>query len=50
MCIRDSTNIDLNKFSLVKFSASPEDITKHNDRVKEISETSGAKSIWEQYS
>ena len=44
------TNIDLNKFSLVKFNASPEDVTKHNDRVKEISEISGTKSIWEQYS
>ena len=43
-------SIDLNKFSLVKFNASPEDISKHNDRVKEISEISGTKSIWEQYS
>ncbi len=43
-------SLDLNKFSLVKFKASPEDISKHNDRVKEISEISGTKSIWEQYS
>jgi DNA polymerase-3 subunit epsilon len=43
-------NLDLNKFSLVKFNASPEDIAKHNDRVKEISEISGTKPIWEQYS
>jgi len=43
-------SIDLNEFSLVKFNASPEDILKHNDRVKEISEISGTKAIWEQYS
>ena len=43
-------NVDLNKFSLVKFNANPEDISKHNDRVKEIAEISGTKPIWEQYS
>jgi len=43
-------NVDLNEFSLIKFNASSEDISKHNDRVKEIAEISGTKPIWEQYS
>ena len=42
-------NINFTKYSLVEFKANDEDISRHNERVKEISEIADSKPIWDMY-
>ena len=42
-------NINFTEYSLVEFKANDEDISRHNERVKEISEIAGSKPIWDMY-
>ena len=42
-------NINFTEYSLVEFKANDEDISRHNERVKEISEIADSKPIWDMY-
>ena len=39
----------ISEYSLVEFKANDEDISRHNERVKEISEIADSKPIWDMY-
>jgi DNA polymerase-3 subunit epsilon len=41
--------INFTEYSLVEFKANDEDISRHNERVKEISEIADSKAIWDMY-